>query len=116
MVDKGLINIIDIARAESAKVQTGVGIPGTSETAHNYNSYVKAFYGYAIDLGMSLAMLMIIYAGYKYVTSQGNSSATNDAKDLLIGALLGLATLFLVRFILNFVGLDTAGLNIGPET
>ena len=79
---------------------TGTGI---------YQQYMTDLYGFSIQLGSSLAVVMIIYAGYKYLTSQGNQTALNDAKEILIGALLGLAILLLVRVILNALKLPTLG-------
>lgn len=97
------IAIISIAQA----VDVGVEIPGgkSGGKGYTYQSYIADVYKFALTLGEWLAVLMIVYAGYKYMTSQGNSSAINDAKEMLIGALLGLAILFLVRVILNTLNL-----------
>lgn len=101
-------NTVQAASAQKT-VNVGVGIGGKSN--FYYKTYIQAIYTYSITLGTSLAVLMIIYAGYKYLTSRGESSATSEAKDILGGALLGLAVLLLIRLILNFIGLPTEGIS-----
>lgn len=98
--------------AANNDLNVGVGIPGSSGP-YTYNTYVRAIYNFSLELGFSLAVLMIIYAGYKYLTSAGNQQAVNDAKEILLGALLGFALLFLVRFILSWLGLPNQGIT-GP--
>lgn len=51
-----------------------------------------------------LAVLMIIYAGYIYMTSQGNPERLGVAKDIIIGVITGIALLFLMGLILGTVG------------
>ncbi len=87
------------------KVEVGVPVNGTS--SFYYKTYIQAIYNYSIQLGSLLAVLMIIYAGYRYLTSRGDSSAISEAKDIFAGALLGLAVLLLIRLILKFIGLPT---------
>ena len=48
-------------------------------------------------------VIMIIIAGFKYVTSNGDSGAVSSAKRTLIFALVGLAVAALAEFLADFV-------------
>lgn len=87
-----------------AAVNVGVGIPGTSGNSYTYNSYVSAILKYSIRLGFGLAVIMLIYAGIKYLTSQGNQTQINDAKEVITGAIIGFSMLLLIDLILRFLG------------
>jgi hypothetical protein len=92
----------------SAQVTTGVEIPGHSgNTFADFNAYIKAVFAFSLKLGVALTALMLIYAGYKYMTSQGNPTALNEAKDIMIGSLSGFIMLLLVYLILNVYNLKT---------
>lgn len=86
-------------------VETGVAIPGFSTSFASFNSYISAVFQYAMKVGIVLTTLMIIYAGYKYMTSQGNPTALNEAKDIIVGSLSGFALLLLIYLILNVLNL-----------
>lgn len=49
-----------------------------------------------------LAVAFIVYAGYKYTTSQGDSNKTAEAKDTIINALIGLAIAVSASLIVTF--------------
>ncbi len=54
-----------------------------------------------------IAVIMVIIGGLKYITSGGDSTSTNNAKNTILYALIGLAIVALsqviVRFVLNEV-------------
>lgn len=52
----------------------------------------------------SLAVLMVVYGGLKYVISQGDPQATAKAKDTILYALIGVAVCVLAFSIVAFVG------------
>jgi hypothetical protein len=84
----------------------GVNIPGhDSPSFTSYLEYIRAIFKFALQAGIALTTLMIIYAGIRYMSSQGNQSALNDAKDITIGALSGLAMLALVALLCSVLGL-----------
>jgi len=83
-----------------------VGVPIGGETKFTgYGGYISAVFTFSLQLGSALAILMVIYAGYKYMTSQGNPSAINEAKDIIIGSLSGLSMLLLIYLILKVLNL-----------
>lgn len=93
------------AFAADTNLGTGVDIEGQHPA--NYTAYITAVLGYAQKVGVALATLMLIYAGYKYMTSQGNPTAVNEAKDIIIGSLSGLALLFLTTLLLSILGISS---------
>ena len=92
--------------ATTFAVETGVAIPGFGTSFSSYNSYVSAVFQYSMKFGIVLTTLMIIYAGFKYMTSQGNPSAINEAKDIIIGSLSGFALLLVIYLVLNVLNLQ----------
>ena len=50
-----------------------------------------------------IAVLMIIYGGFKYITSGGDSGNISGAKNTLIYAIVGLVVVALAQFIVRFV-------------
>ena len=77
------------------------------ENAGSIGKLVTILYEWMIPLGTALAVLVIIYAGYLYATSQGNPDSVKTAKDLIIGALVGLALIILAGVILrNVIGVQ----------
>jgi len=65
----------------------------------DFQTYVSGFYTYGVGVAASLAVLMTVYGGYKYMTSQGNTDATQEAKTIIGSALAGLALLLLANLI-----------------
>jgi hypothetical protein len=90
-------------------VTTGLNIPGhESNDYKSYIDYMGAIFAFAMKAGAVLTTLMIIYAGYKYLTSQGNPTALGEAKDIIIGSLSGFAMLLLIYLILTVLQLPPA--------
>jgi ABC-type Fe3+ transport system permease subunit len=50
-----------------------------------------------------LAVIMIIYAGFRYVTSGGSDEAVKAAKNTIIYAIIGLVIVALAQIIVHFV-------------
>ena len=51
-----------------------------------------------------VALLVVIYAGYLYMTSQGDQTKITLAKELIIGAITGILLLFLIGVLRNKIG------------
>ena len=54
-----------------------------------------------------VAVIMVIFGGFKYITSGGDSNSISGAKNTLIYAIIGLIIVALAQFIVHFV-LNTA--------
>lgn len=57
---------------------------------------------FSIIVGIT-AVIMIVYAGFRYVTSGGNQESVKSAKQTLIYALIGLVIVALAQVIVKFV-------------
>jgi len=97
--------------AEEAKIGVGVTLPGsvTGGQSYSYSEYVRGLYAFSMKVAVALCTLMVIYAGYKYLTSKGEASMINEAKDILFSTLMGAALLMLVLLIGNISGFNTGG-------
>jgi len=93
-----LINFIYKAYAATPSLSEG-----ELRGSDTVGTFITKLYPWAISFGAALAGLMMIYAGYIYVTSQGNPDSTKTAKDLIVGALVGLALIILAGMILRSV-------------
>ncbi len=83
---------------------------GDLRTAGSVGNYITLLYKWVLGTGTAVAILIVIYAGYLYATSQGNPDSTKTAKDLIIGVLVGLALIILAGVILN----NVVGVNLNP--
>jgi hypothetical protein len=61
-----------------------------------------------------VSVIMIIYGGFRYITSGGDSNSVTSAKNTILYAIIGLVIVALAQVIVNFV-LDKTN-TIGGET
>ncbi|GEM_PF-4031032 len=66
-------------------------------------SLVNNFYLYILGIAGTLAVIMIVFGGIKYVVTAGNVSAQGDAKDIIKSAVWGLVLLAGAFLILNTI-------------
>lgn len=88
----------------SVGVNPGIGT-SMGDGKYTYCEYIYTIYDTAIKFGSVLTVIMVIYAGYLYIFSQGDNSRLNTAKEIFIGAVSGYALLLVIGLILNFLGL-----------
>jgi hypothetical protein len=81
----------------------GAKIPGCPDSP-TPDEYINCIYKFATILAIGLAILMFIWGGYKYITSQGNPDSIEEAKTIISGAIIGLVLLILARLILMAIG------------
>lgn len=77
----------------------GQGIT-TSTTIAEYAVYIFKF---SIILAAIIAFAVLIYGGFRYVTSSGNPTAMDDAKKWILSAIIGLALILFSYIILNII-------------
>lgn len=51
----------------------------------------------------AVSVIMIIYGGFRYITSGGNDTGVKDAKNTILYAIIGLVIVALAQIIVNFV-------------
>lgn len=91
----------DVAAGKAIRLNVGFSVPGiiyqSKVDGHYYakdmGCYIGGFYKYFAGVGGILAAVMIIYGGYKYITSFGNASRMSDAKNTIYQALFGVVLL-----------------------
>jgi len=96
-----------IAQLESCGIDTAIGcIP-----VENTNEFMGWILGWAVGVGGGIAFLLIIYASFMTMTSQGDPTRLKAGQELLTSAISGLIMLIFSIFILKFIGVDILGLN-----
>jgi len=90
----------------SGYIRIGAPAPGTQpclkqETA--FPQYISMIYNLSITLSIILATIMIVYGGYKYMTSSGNPETLAESKDIIFGAIVGLILLILAALLLQTI-------------
>ena len=78
----------------------GHAIP-CSDSALN-NLITQIINVFSIIVGV-IAVIMIIYGGFRYITSGGDSGKVGEAKNTIVFALVGLIIVALAQFIVKFV-------------
>lgn len=72
----------------------------------NIGDYVSRLLTWVVPILGGVAVLMIIYAGYLYMTSQGNQEQIGEAKNIMIGVITGILLLFLIEILMkNVIGI-----------
>lgn len=100
-----LTTLLSNTYAQQQGIEIGAPFPGEPKnvTLIQHIGYVL---GWAYTIGALLAVAMIIIGGFKYITSGGNPQVLQDAKDTVVGALIGLAFLLLIALLTKSLGLD----------
>lgn len=91
-----------------AAAQPAAGTPScTDSTNTDANQGLKDLAGkitnwFSIIVG-AISIIMIIYGGFRYITSGGDSGKVGSAKNTLIYAIIGLIIVALAQLIVRFV-------------
>ncbi|HZL07950.1 MAG TPA: pilin [Candidatus Dormibacteraeota bacterium] len=102
-ISTGIANGINQATGTSS---SGANAVDCSSSSVNGNTIGKAAKGlvnvFSIIVGV-VAVVMIIYGGFRYITSGGDSGRVGNAKNSLIYAIVGLVIVALAQLIVHFV-------------
>jgi len=85
------------------------GCPGPKPST--LTEMIEYFYRWAIVLGGLAAFVVLLYAGFQYLTSAGDPGKTKDARDRITSAIGGLALLLASFILLNIVNPELTGLS-----
>lgn len=99
---------------------TSVGSNATGNNCGNGGSITSGVAGlakkvvdiFSVIVGI-ISVIMIIYAGFRYITSGGESGSVSSAKNTLIYAIIGLVVVVLAQVIVHYV-LNTASSVAAP--
>lgn len=88
------------------EVESAIGCIPVGDT----NQFMGWILGWAIGVGGGIAFLLIVYASFMIMTSQGVPDRLKAGQELLTSAISGLIMLIFSVFILNFIGIDILGI------
>lgn len=86
----------------SGITKTEISFGGRSEFLH-LGDFIQYMYRYAVSIAAIVAVIVLMTAGYEWITSGGNSERISSAKKRIGGALMGLFLAFMSYFILNVI-------------
>lgn len=87
-------------------IDTAIGCIPVGDT----NQFMGWILGWAVGVGGGIAFLLIVYASFMIMTSQGVPDRLKAGQELLTSAISGLIMLIFSVFILKFIGIDILGL------
>lgn len=88
-------------------INTAIGCIPVGDT----NQFMGWLLGWAVGVGGGIAFLLIVYASFMIMTSQGVPDRLKAGQELLTSAISGLIMLIFAVFILKFIGIDILKLN-----
>ena len=88
------------------------GESGEDTLSKTINSVINLF---SLVVGAT-SVIMIIYGGFKYITSGGNDENTKSAKNTILYALVGLIIVLLAQTIVKFVFSKATQLNAESDS
>lgn len=95
------------AQLSDCGIDTAIGCIPVSDT----NQFMGWILGWAVGVGGGIAFLLIVYASFMVMTSQGVPDRLKAGQELLTSAISGLIMLIFSVFILKFIGIDILGLD-----
>jgi hypothetical protein len=90
-----------------------VNSTGTTSSVGNLINEVIDVFSWLVG---GISVIMIIYGGFRYVTSGGNDSSISGAKNTIIYALIGLVIVALAQVIVHFVLSKAFSVSNGAST
>lgn len=105
---------VQVSAAEKAiEYQPQIQIPNTifakssvTVTGDMIAKYIQAFYTYGMSIVGILAAIVLMAGGVLWLTSGGDASKVSQAKELILGSIIGTVILFSSWIILNTVNPD----------
>ncbi len=73
--------------------------PSASGLSYIAGSVIKGF----LSIAGSLALVMIVYAGFKWMTARGNAEQAKKSQEIMLWTALGVAVIFGSYIILSFI-------------
>ncbi len=87
-------------------IDTAIGCIPVGDT----NAFIGFILRWAIGIGGGIAFLLIVYAAFMIITSQGNPERLKAGQELLTSAIAGLIMLIFSVFILRVIGVNILGI------
>ncbi|MET1033148.1 MAG: Mbov_0395 family pilin-like conjugal transfer protein [Candidatus Saccharimonadales bacterium] len=84
----------------STTASSGCNVDGGTDKVNSLITQIVNIFSLVVGI---VSVIMIIYGGFRYVTSGGDSSNVSNAKNTIIYAIIGLVVVALAQFIVQFV-------------
>lgn len=76
----------------------------------NANDFVQTIINVSIPLGVTCAFVLLVYAGYMMITSQGNPDKLQESREVITNTIIGFVVVILAVTILYLIK-DSLGLS-----
>lgn len=98
--------IISLAQVSPSPSSTTVGGlnygAGAGKTSFSgFQDYMNTVLPWVLSIGSALSLLMIVYGGFKYITSQGQPDQLTAAKNIIFSTIIGFILLVMMSYILD---------------
>lgn len=107
LLPAGILNGSASAACPSPTTSKGQVLDGAGKTGNCDDSGVPKLVSTVVEVLSiivgAVAIIMIIYSGFKYITSGGDSAKVSSAKNTLIYALVGVIIVVLAQLLVRFV-------------
>ena len=97
---------VSVPIAKECKIVDGVEECAPKIEYSSFNEYFLDLVNYAVNLAFALAVLVIVFGALKYVSASGDDAKAKEGKDIIVGALVGLALLLLIKLIIPLLGVE----------
>jgi hypothetical protein len=98
------LDVQDMPSLNQSAIQVGNYDSATNNMISNLlGLYIKAFYTYGLEVAGILAAIVLMAGGVLWLISAGDSSKIGEAKELIVGSLVGSIILFSSWIILNTI-------------
>ena len=88
---------------EKPVIKLEVEIPGIGGRVDNLGNYIAAIYKFLVYLAGIIAVIVIMIAGFQWISAGGNANQIGDAKSRIGGAIVGLVLALSSYLILNTI-------------
>ncbi len=114
-IKENLCNGVDSAADNKTGSTCGTATPGSKDPSLGLGALAAKVVKFFTIIVGAIAIIMVIYGGFRYITSGGDSGKVGSAKNTLIYAIVGLIIVALAQILVHFVintSVDTgAGFN-----
>ncbi len=97
------INVFSNCDGAAANTTSGKQICGAKDDGKGFNKLMQNIINTTLFVLGVVAVIMIIFGGIRYTTSNGDASSVKAAKDTVLYAVIGLVVAIMAYAIVNFV-------------
>ena len=103
---KSILLIVTICTVLSSFMLNPMTVFAAQDVAKTPMGLISVLIWWAFRLAGILAFVMIVYAGFQYLVSGGNTAQQKDAQERIMNAIIGLVLLFAFYIILHTINPD----------